>query len=430
MKGTKWSNAWIFREYWEHCWASPAGLRRAISEGKGRDLIGRWVSRVQSVRRELLEGMKDAEGLVVLRSLKDRWYGQLDGPGWERLQEEAVTAGRTLGEDAYLWIAEWAIRTHGPPVDEKNRWYRAVLMPTEEFRQFKVQVLHWRKTENAEYPWECITKDCQSLVRIGDFPIDHLYYISRDGKEIGVTDDWPSNWTRESWLSSGCGATQAIRSGRRHASTANRDEQVDRIIEKVGRLREMDLGCALFGSNVHKYCLGPPLSGIELQEFEKRLGVEVPPEYRLFLMRAGHGGAGPYYGLFRLGGEDPEDITDLNQLQKQFRWDEGFNPYNWDDPCSQEDVWCQELEQDEIEEGAESQVMLRVPGALYVCDCGCGIRCFMPVQGKRIGEVWCDSQADGGGINPECGASGEHLGFLDWYEKWLDEGIAAILSRR
>jgi hypothetical protein len=26
---------------------------------------------------------------------------------------------------------------------------------------------------------------------------------------------------------------------------------------------------------------------------------------------------------------------------------------------------------------------------------------------------------------PECDSNGRHLGFFDWYENWLDSGIAA-----
>jgi hypothetical protein len=35
-----------------------------------------------------------------------------------------------------------------------------------------------------------------------------------------------------------------------------------------------------------------------------------------------------------------------------------------------------------------------------------------------------DRQADEKGIVPECGEDGSRLHFLQWYEKWLDEGIS------
>jgi hypothetical protein len=39
--------------------------------------------------------------------------------------------------------------------------------------------------------------------------------------------------------------------------------------------------------------------------------------------------------------------------------------------------------------------------------------------------VWRDCQADAAGIVPESGSDSRQLGFLDWYEKWLDDaGLA------
>ena len=96
--------------------------------------------------------------------------------------------------------------------------------------------------------------------------------------------------------------------------------------------RELAIRISLFGSDSHEYRLGPPLSERGLAECEERLGVQVPTEYRLFVTRIGHGGAGPYYGLFSLDGEDSEDITEPDQIRKPFRWTQAFNPYDWEDP--------------------------------------------------------------------------------------------------
>jgi hypothetical protein len=138
-------------------------------------------------------------------------------------------------------------------------------------------------------------------------------------------------------------------------------------------------------------------------------------------MEIGHGGAGPFYGLFPLDGSDAEDITVLEQIRKPFRWTERFNPAKWDNPCIQEDVWC--------DEGENPQVFLNVPGALYICNYGCALRFFLVVSGLSLGEVWMDRQADDEGLLPICGEDGRSLGFLEWYERWLDEGLS-MSSRR
>jgi hypothetical protein len=426
----KWTNAWIFRDlYWEHCWASPPWLRGAIAQGQGSLVTENWVRTAQAIRTKAIAGMKDVEGFTVLSVLKDRRYGELGGPGWEHLQQDAHKAGIASVEDAYLWIAEWAIRTHGPPVDERNRRYKAVLKPTELFRDMKAQSAHWVKTDNAEYPWECASEDgWRAMVRIGDFPIDHLYHVYRDGQHAGVTDDWPTTWTRQSWIRPSMKLPETAARKRTNPGSDDRGSngQIDRIIEKLGRLRDSDTQFSIFGSMVHKYDLGPPLSEGSLKGYERDLGSELPFEYRQFLTHVGHGGAGPYYGLYRLDQEDVDATTDIRQTRKPFRWQESFNPYDWEDPCSQEDVWCTALEDEDATGQTELQVMLSVPGVLYFCDCGCGIRCFLIVRGDCVGEVWCDSQVDECGITPEYGTDGKHQGFLDWYEKWLDDGIAAF----
>ena len=120
--------------------------------------------------------------------------------------------------------------------------------------------------------------------------------------------------------------------------------QLDRIAEKLNHLREADRAFSVFGSNSHGYLLGPKLTERDLLAVEQRLGIRLPKEYRLFLAHLGEGGAGPYYGLFTLYGEDLEDITNPEYIRKPFRWSEAFNPYNWEDPCRQEDVWCDDVQ--------------------------------------------------------------------------------------
>lgn len=201
--------------------------------------------------------------------------------------------------------------------------------------------------------------------------------------------------------------------------TVARSEQLGRVVAKLDRLRKADRAFRVFGAHSHKYRLGRPLGERDILTVERRMGIVVPTDYRLFLTNIGHGGAGRYYGLFRLDGQSAEDITDLAQVGKPFRWSGAANPYDWEDPCSREDVWCD----DKVEANDDRQIILNVPGALYVCHYGCAIRFFIIVNGQCIGEVWRDSQTDGTGIRPECAADGRHFGFLDWYENWLDENL-------
>lgn len=85
---------------------------------------------------------------------------------------------------------------------------------------------------------------------------------------------------------------------------------LQRIQEKLGRLRTLDAGLRLFGAESHGYLLDRPLAEPDLKSFERQLRVTLPSGYRRFLAEVGHGGAGPYYGIFAIDGQDPENITE------------------------------------------------------------------------------------------------------------------------
>jgi hypothetical protein len=71
------------------------------------------------------------------------------------------------------------------------------------------------------------------------------------------------------------------------------------VRERVLTLREAPRWWAVFGAE-HGHCfeLLPVLNGEQVRAVERRLGTELPEEYRAFLLEVGAGGAGPDYGLF------------------------------------------------------------------------------------------------------------------------------------
>ena len=200
---------------------------------------------------------------------------------------------------------------------------------------------------------------------------------------------------------------------------------IARIQARLLELQQLDPNCKLFGSNNHRYTLGPPLTDSALADIEKVLGVVLPSEYRDFLMEIGNGGAGPFYGLFQLDGKDMENPTNLDQvtdqITKPFHWTDATNPKEWQSPSPEDGLL--------IESGDAGDRYLEwwiIPGALYICNYGCALRFFLVVSGPQAGEVWMDRQADEKGIIPECGEDGSRLHFLQWYEKWLEDGISKI----
>ncbi|MDW6058250.1 SMI1/KNR4 family protein [Streptomyces sp. FXJ1.4098] len=74
------------------------------------------------------------------------------------------------------------------------------------------------------------------------------------------------------------------------------------VRERVLALRKAPRWWAVFGADFpdhgHNFELLPVLTEEQLGAVERRLGTELPEEYRTFLLEVGAGGAGPYYGLF------------------------------------------------------------------------------------------------------------------------------------
>ena len=69
------------------------------------------------------------------------------------------------------------------------------------------------------------------------------------------------------------------------------------LLEKA---QAADADLKQFGAKNHKYQWNPPASLTDIEEFERESGITLPEGYRDFLLQAGDGGAGPFYGLFSL----------------------------------------------------------------------------------------------------------------------------------
>ena len=66
-------------------------------------------------------------------------------------------------------------------------------------------------------------------------------------------------------------------------------------------------------------------------------------------------------------------------------------------------------------------------GYLHLCDYGCGISFFLVVAGEDAGTVWENRAVDAAGLMPstEFGNTVK-VGFLEWYELWLDQALANL----
>src|SRR5438552_14698202 len=81
-------------------------------------------------------------------------------------------------------------------------------------------------------------------------------------------------------------------------------DKFDVVIQGLEHWRNSQRMPGVFGESAHPYRLHPVLTEAEVLAFQAAHGIRLPDDYREFITRVGNGGAGPYYGLFKLGEMD------------------------------------------------------------------------------------------------------------------------------
>lgn len=114
---------------------------------------------------------------------------------------------------------------------------------------------------------------------------------------------------------------------------------IEELRSLLDKARATDANLKQFGAEHHKYQWNPPASLKEIEAFERETGISLPDGYRNFLLQAGNGGAGPFYGLFSLEqvkgwlswqvepgetpylalGTDPDSLKDLGDRDHDWR---------------------------------------------------------------------------------------------------------------
>jgi hypothetical protein len=220
---------------------------------------------------------------------------------------------------------------------------------------------------------------------------------------------------------------------------------VDEIGSKLDRCRILDSDLKLFGANTHRYQLGLRLAETTVREYEERHSLQLPADYRTFLLQVGNGGAGPCYGLYPLGFFADYQVGDLSKpFPHTAAWnvpEDWFNnlpdpwgekgkelPHSWpsvevmlDAVASLPVDRAAAAKRQELESwyfGSE-----HVNGAIPICHEGCGYYDLLVVRGPAYGSIWIDGRASDGGIAPLTTAHGQRHSFGSWYMAWLDETI-------
>lgn len=197
---------------------------------------------------------------------------------------------------------------------------------------------------------------------------------------------------------------------------------LERIKSKLAELKSLDPNFQVFGAAKHKYQLDKPLTEAEVANFESKYNIQLPKDYRNFLLTIGNGGAGPYYGLESLNSGLYTDLdyrrdNDLINPSLEFPHTEAWNLDL--DSTNEEEYY---KKKDEIYYDPKW-----VNGALRISNYGCGVSMNLVVKGQEYGKIWIDDRCNEGGIFPDhYFGNKEKISFTEWYELWLDEALSEI----
>lgn len=248
--------------------------------------------------------------------------------------------------------------------------------------------------------------------------------------------------------------------------------QVDAVTRKLAILRKRDPHLIRFGASTHRYELRSVLTELEITEIEHACGIRLPEDYRQFLLHIGDVGASPGYGLISLLESvhmTPSDrlayAFPLTFTQPQPRTDPRLTaPGNGstepaddldplaNDSCRPDELaawvrysreWADERTSSTSRHPLIASAQHEVPlGTLAMAWYGCGILAALVVKGAELGTIWIsDPNESWGHAFYPIGAGGwmgradwdrmaaspdKRLGFLDWYEDWLDGELVAL----
>jgi len=184
------------------------------------------------------------------------------------------------------------------------------------------------------------------------------------------------------------------------------------IRSSLAQLRRSRTIDEVFGANGHRFALNPVLPESEVVRFENKHGISLPPDYRGFLTHLGNGGAGPFYGVFKLGemddnhGHAPWDDLFVGPLMEPFPFTEAWNDLTGQpDPDGPEDEYEQQLDL------FEKRYFRLIEGGFPICHIGCAKRIWLVVTGPEAGNVWQEDRAENGGVYPLLDAEARRLTF-------------------
>ena len=177
------------------------------------------------------------------------------------------------------------------------------------------------------------------------------------------------------------------------------EKRIEKIKKTLSRFEGLETIPNIFGADKHNFKLNPIKTEDEMVSFEKENQIQLPKEYRLFILKIGNGGTGPNYGLepiengkfIDLDKKNPKNLIDLS---KPFLYSRPWN-LNWNIPIDiqEEEKYYEKL-------SLEYTDKKHVNGLLRISNFGCGVWINLVVNGYEYGNIWVDDMNSNQGLMP------------------------------
>jgi len=69
-------------------------------------------------------------------------------------------------------------------------------MSTKTAIDYLAESIDWKRTADPRRPFTARFEGEKCVIRLNDFPDEHLYTLIVDGEEVVDFDDWSANWKR------------------------------------------------------------------------------------------------------------------------------------------------------------------------------------------------------------------------------------------
>jgi SMI1/KNR4 family protein SUKH-1 len=191
----------------------------------------------------------------------------------------------------------------------------------------------------------------------------------------------------------------------------------------------------VFGAEGHRFKLNPPLSEVDVAQFENTHHIRLPEDYRRFITEIGNGGAGPYYGVFPLGYMDDQgfDLAPwdkpyglVGDLAADFPHRESWNDLTGYPPAELADESEEEYERQLSAFEKRYYAASVMNGGFPICHMGCALRVWLIVTGEQRGRLLRDGRSENTGLSPILLKNGSRADFSGWYLEWLEDALALL----